>query len=157
MIFMSMTTIPRRGEIWLVDFDPSIGAEIQKVRTAVVMSVNRVARLPLRVVVPLTDWKPQYVGYPWFVHIIPNPSNGLVKDSGADAFQVKSVSETRFVRCLGSASTQEIDAIANAIALVVGKPQHLRPDGKSWRCRSSQPHHHHSGRQSGLRGQKRCL
>jgi mRNA interferase MazF len=122
MIFMSMTTTPRRGEIWLVNFDPSVGAEIRKIRPAVVMSVDRVARLPLRVVVPLTDWKPQYIHYPWFVRISPTPSNRLTKDSGADAFQVKSVSENRFVQCLGNASAQEIDAIAAAIALVVGKP-----------------------------------
>jgi mRNA interferase MazF len=119
---MSMTTTPRRGEVWLVNFDPSIGAEIQKIRPAGVVSVDRVARLPLRVVVPLTDWKPQYVRYPWFVQISPDPSNGLTKDSGADAFQVKSVSEARFRRCLGTVSAHEIDAIAAAIALVVGRP-----------------------------------
>jgi mRNA interferase MazF len=122
MIFMSMTTTPRRGEIWRVNFDPSVGAEIRKIRPAVVMSVDRVVRLPLRVVVPLTDWKPQYAQYPWFVRIRPNANNGLTKDSGADAFQVKSVSEARFVQCPGSATAQEIDAIAAAIALVVGKP-----------------------------------
>ncbi len=116
-----MTTTPRRGEIWLVNFSPAIGAEIQKIRPAVVLSVDRVARLPLRVVVPLTDWKPQYTRYPWFVQISPDPSNGLAKDSGADAFQVKSVSEARFRRYLGIATAHQIDAIASAIALVVGK------------------------------------
>ena len=119
---MSMTTSPRRGEIWRVNFDPSVGAEIQKVRPAVVMSVDRVARLPLRIVVPLTDWKPQYIQYPWFVQISPNASNGLTKDSGADAFQVKSVSEARFAQYLGIADAHEVAAIAAAIALVVGKP-----------------------------------
>jgi mRNA interferase MazF len=119
---MSMTTPPRRGEIWRVNFDPSVGAEIRKIRPAAVLSVDRIARLPLRIVVPLTDWKPQYIRYPWFVQISPDPSNGLTKDSGADAFQVKSVSESRFVQYLGSLSSQEIDAIAAAVALVVGKP-----------------------------------
>jgi mRNA interferase MazF len=105
-----------------VSFDPSVGAEMRKIRPAAVMSVDRVARLPLRIVVPLTDWKSQYSRYPWFVRINPDPSNGLTKDSGADAFQVKSVSESRFVQRLGSLGSQEIDAIAAAIALVVGKP-----------------------------------
>jgi mRNA interferase MazF len=122
MIFMSMTTPPRRGEIWRVNFDPSVGAEMRKIRPAVVISVDRVARLPLRIVVPLTDWKVQYIRYPWFVQINPDPSNGLTKDSGADAFQVKSVSESRFLRHLGSLSSREVDAIAAAIALVVGRP-----------------------------------
>jgi mRNA interferase MazF len=122
MTSLSMTTPPRRGEIWRVNFDPSVGAEMRKIRPAAVMSVDRIARLPLRIVVPLTDWKPQYSRYPWFVQISPDPSNGLTKDSGADAFQVKSVSESRFVQCLGSLSSREIDAIAAAIALSVGKP-----------------------------------
>ena len=117
-----MSTTPRRGEIWLVSFDLSVGAEIQKNRPAIVMSVDRMARLPLRVVVPLTDWKPQYVQYPWFVRIRPDPNNSLTKDSGADAFQVKSVSEARFRRCLGTLNAEVLDAIAAAIALVIGKP-----------------------------------
>jgi mRNA interferase MazF len=105
-----------------VDFEPSFGAEIRKVRPAVVLSLDQLARLPLRVVVPLTDWKPQYNQYSWFVRIPLSPANGLSKDSGADAFQVKSVSETRFSRFLGAASPIELDAIATAVAFVVGKP-----------------------------------
>lgn len=119
---MSMTRTPKRGEIWLINFEPSIGAEIRKVRPAVVLSLDGLVHLPLRVVVPLTDWKPRYGGCSWFVHMPANAVNGLTKDSGADAFQVKSVSEARFRRYLGDTSAQELDAIAAAIALVVGKP-----------------------------------
>jgi mRNA interferase MazF len=61
---MAKVTIPRRGEIWLVDFDPAVGAEIQKVRPAVVIGVDSIGRLPLRMVVPITDWKIRYVNYP---------------------------------------------------------------------------------------------
>jgi mRNA interferase MazF len=122
MTFMSMTQTPRRGEIWLVDFEPSLGAEIRKVRPAVVVSLDQLARLPLRVVVPLTEWKPQYNQYSWFVQIMRTTANGLGKDSGADAFQVKSVSETRFTRLLGAVEAHELDAIAAAVAFVVGKP-----------------------------------
>jgi mRNA interferase MazF len=49
-------------------------------------------------------------------------SNGLSKDSGADAFQTKSVSETRFVRRLGVLTAVQVDEIAEAIALCVGVP-----------------------------------
>ena len=122
MISMSMTQTPRRGEIWLVDFEPSFGAEIRKVRPAVVLSLDRLGRLPLRVVVPLTEWKPLYNQYSWFVRIQVTLVNGLSKDSGADAFQVKSVSESRFSRRLGAATANELDDIAAAVAFVVGKP-----------------------------------
>jgi mRNA interferase MazF len=46
---------PKRGEIWLVNFDPTIGAEIRKQRPAVVVSLTTVGRLPLRIVTPITD------------------------------------------------------------------------------------------------------
>ena len=117
-----MTRPPQRGEIWLVDFDPAVGAEMRKIRPAVVLSVDTVGRLPLRIVVPITDWKPAYAAFPWFVHLPATPSNGLSKDSGADAFQTKSVSLHRFVRCLGQVTPDQADAIASAIALCVGAP-----------------------------------
>jgi mRNA interferase MazF len=119
---MSTVPTPSRGEIWLVDFDPAVGAEIQKVRPALVISVDSIGRLPLRLVVPLTDWKPQYAIFPWFVLIPADVDNGLSKDSGADAFQTKSVSLTRFVRPLGVITATQLDAVASAVALCVGAP-----------------------------------
>lgn len=119
---MSTAPTPKRGEVWLVDFDPSVGAEIRKVRPAIVVSMDTAGRLPLRVVVPVTDWKPQYAGYAWFTFIAANARSGLSKDSGADAFQVKSVSQSRFVQRLGLVTSAELDAIATAVSLVVGKP-----------------------------------
>jgi mRNA interferase MazF len=109
-----------RGEIWLVNFDPASGAEIQKLRPALVVSLDSIGRLPLRIVVPITDWKPKYSGYPWFVYLASDGHTGLDKDSGADAFQTKSVSISRFNRRLGAVAETEIEAIASAIALCVG-------------------------------------
>lgn len=111
---------PRRGEVWNVRFDPSVGAEIQKIRPAVVMNVPEVGRLPLCIVVPVTNWKDAYAGLSWLVPLPSTPENGLSKDSGADAFQVKSVSETRFVDRLGKLTADQVSAIADAIALCVG-------------------------------------
>jgi mRNA interferase MazF len=119
-----MATLPtpviNRGEIWLVNFDPAAGAEIQKLRPALVVSLDSIGRLPLRIVVPITDWKPAYANYPWFVHLPANARNGLSKDSGADAFQTKSASTARFARRLGTVAETQTDAIASAIALCVG-------------------------------------
>jgi mRNA interferase MazF len=99
-----------------------VGAEIRKVRPAVVISVDAVGRLPLRIVMPLTDWKAAYAAYPWFVEISADSANGLAKDSDADAFLTKSVAEARFVRKLGELRMDQLDAIAEAIALCVGVP-----------------------------------
>ena len=119
---MAPVPIPRRGEIWLVDFDLAVGAEIQKVRPAVVISMDTIGCIPLRMVVPITDWKTQYVNYPWIVELPASLNSGLAKNSGADAFQTKSVSQTRFVRLLGQITVAQLDDIASAIALCVGAP-----------------------------------
>ena len=47
----------RKGEIWLINLDPTVGAEIRKTRPAVIVSEDAIGVLPLRVIVPLTDWK----------------------------------------------------------------------------------------------------
>jgi mRNA interferase MazF len=111
---------PHRSEVWLVSFDPTTGAEIHKTRPAVVMNIDAVGRLPLRIVVPITDWKPHYDELPWFVHLPPDISNGLSKTSGADGFQVKSVSVERFTERVGILTEQQMADIAAAVALCVG-------------------------------------
>ena len=51
---------PKRGEIWRVNFDPTIGTEIRKTRPAIVLSSDAVGRLPIKLVAPVTDWKDRY-------------------------------------------------------------------------------------------------
>lgn len=113
---------PSRGEIWWVNFDPAVGSEQRKVRPAIVASVGSVGKLPLRIVVPITDWKPQYARAPWFVELAPTAANGLSKVSGADAFQVKSVSLDRFKTKIGIVTADQMEDVAAAIALCVGAP-----------------------------------
>src|SRR5688500_10968940 len=119
---MATVPTPVRGEVWLVNFDPSVGAEIQKLRPALVVNVDSIGRLPLRIIVPLTDWNPAYARFPWFVAIPADAGNKLRKDSGADAFQAKSVALTRFDRRLGAVTPVQLEAVASAIALCVGAP-----------------------------------
>ena len=91
----------RRGEIWLINLDPTVGSEIRKTRPAVIVNDDAVCILPLRVIVPLTAWQDRYAVAPWLVRIDPDTENGLDKPLAADTFQVRSVSQTRFVRQLG--------------------------------------------------------
>jgi mRNA interferase MazF len=109
----------RRSEIWLINLDPSIGAEIRKTRPAVIVNDDAVGALPLRVIVPLTEWKERYAEAPWMVCVRPRAVNGLDKESAADAFQVRSVARERFVRRLGTLSDAEMKAIGRALALVL--------------------------------------
>jgi len=43
-----------RGDIWKVNLDPTIGAEIKKTRPVVVVSSDAVGALPIKLVAPLT-------------------------------------------------------------------------------------------------------
>ena len=117
---MSNPVVPKQGEIWWVDFDPSVGSETQKVRPAVVVSDDAVGRLPLRMVVPITDWKARYAGYPWFTELHPTSGNGLSKPSGADGFSVKSVSLNRFSSRQGSVTADELQDIHYTLVFCLG-------------------------------------
>ncbi len=111
---------PRRGEVWNVNFTPSFGAEIQKIRPAVIMNAESIGRLPLNIVVPITNWRTEYAEFDWFVSLSPTTTNGLNKESGADTFQVKSISESRLVEKLGELTSDQMADIASAIALCIG-------------------------------------
>ena len=91
----------KQGEIWLIDLDPTKGAEIQKKRPAIIVNDDALGRLPLKVIVPITDWKDRYSIALWMVHIEPNDENGLSKESAADCFQVRSVSQVRLIKKIG--------------------------------------------------------
>jgi len=110
----------RKGEVWLINLDPTIGAEIQKTRLAIIVNEDVMGILPLRVIVPVTDWKERYAMAPWMVRIDPDGTNGLSKTSAADAFQIRSVSQTRFVNRLGKISTVHLREILKAIRVVIG-------------------------------------
>src|ERR1700759_3397887 len=102
---------PRRGEIWLVNFDPIVGAEIRKTRPAIVLSSDSVGRLPIKLVAPLTDWKSRYASSTWHVRIDPDRTNGLVKPSAVDALQLRGLDHQRFVQKLGEVSPLQLEEI----------------------------------------------
>ncbi|MDA0745634.1 MAG: type II toxin-antitoxin system PemK/MazF family toxin [bacterium] len=108
-----------RSEIWLINLDPTIGAEIRKTRPAVIISDNAIGILPLKVIVPITEWKDRYAAAPWMVRLEVNTQNGLEKDSAADTFQIRSLSQKRFVQKLGSLPDETMQAISEALALVL--------------------------------------
>src|SRR5205085_7771275 len=111
--------MPRRGEVWLVSFDPTVGAEIKKTRPAVVLSSDAVGRLPLKLVAPVTDWKDHYAANIWHVRIEPDSTNGLSKVSAIDALQLRGMDRQRFVRRLGQLSPAQLEEIVLAVAAVI--------------------------------------
>jgi mRNA interferase MazF len=109
-----------RGDIWLVNFDPALGQEIQKTRPAVVINIRAAWRMRLHMIVPLTSWQSRFSQDFWMVHLPATLTNGLDKESGANVFQIKSAAEERFIKKLGTITSAQMDDIAAAIVVCIG-------------------------------------
>lgn len=108
----------KQGEIWIINLDPTIGSEMRKSRPAIIVNDNALGKLPLKVIVPLTDWKDRYNVAPWMVKIDPNKKNGLNKASAADCFQVRSVSMERITAKIGSINKKNLEQIKQGLSRV---------------------------------------
>ena len=113
----------KQGEIWEINLSPTVGAEIKKKRPAVVINDNSIGILPLRVIVPITEWKERYSGAVWIVKIEPNANNNLSKDSAIDCFQIRSISTQRFIKKIGLVSQNILDSIKIAVNAVIDVEQ----------------------------------
>ncbi len=109
----------KQGEIWLVSLDPTVGSEIKKTRPAMIVNDNTLGKLPLKIIVPLTDWKDRYEIAPWMVKVIPDRQNKLAKDSSADCFQIRSVAEERCIKKVGQVDIETMNKVRKALAAVL--------------------------------------
>ena len=110
---------PARGEIWLVNFDPTVGTEIRKKRPAIVISSDAVGLLPIKLVAPLTDWKDYFEGNIWHVKIEPNLENALSKVSAVDALQLRGMDMQRFITKIGRIEETALQEILFAIVSII--------------------------------------
>lgn len=110
---------PRRGEVWDVNFDPTIGSEIQKIRPAVVISSDGIGRLPIKLVSPITGWQTQFSRNIWHVRIGPNRTNGLTKVSVVDTLQTRGVDVKRFISKRGRLNATLMEEIVAATAAII--------------------------------------
>jgi mRNA interferase MazF len=108
-----------RGEIWFVSLDPTVDSEIRKTRPCAIVNDDAIGVLPLKVIVPITDWKESFNIRLWMVRIEPNNDNGLVKLSAADTFQIRSVAESRLLEKIGRVSDRDLALIEKALAIVL--------------------------------------
>ena len=109
----------KQADIWEIELSSTIGAEIKKVRPAVIINDDAIGVLPLRVIVPITGWKDQFQDALWMVKLEPESNNNLKKLSVVDCFQIRSVSTLRFVRKVGTVSIENLEQIKEAVKAVI--------------------------------------
>ncbi len=107
----------KRGEVWQVNLDPTIGTEIKKSRPCVIVNQDALASLPLKIIVPITTWNEKFVTAPWHVRLKPTRQNGLKTDSSADTFQVRSISDKRLVKKYGLLDPSVMEEINQALSI----------------------------------------
>lgn len=99
----------KRGEVWWINFDPSVGGEIRKKRPAVIVSNNASNKYLNRIqVIPLTSNIDKL--YPSESYIMLNGRKGK-----AMADQLTTVSKLRVIDKAGELTTDEISEINRAI------------------------------------------
>jgi mRNA interferase MazF len=105
---------PRRGEVWWVAFDASVGGEIRKTRPALVLSNNAAnAALNRVIVVPLTSQTDKL--YPGEAIITLNG-----EQSKAKADQLATAAKERLRSKIGNLSFADLAAVEKAVLLQLG-------------------------------------
>ncbi len=107
----------KHSEVWLVDFAPKIGQEIDKIRPAIIVNHDSIGTLQLKVVIPVTSAVSTTAE--WHVRLKSTAQNGLTKPSTADCFQIKSISNQRFLKRLGRLSEKEMNDVKLGLVKVL--------------------------------------
>jgi len=110
---------PRRGDIFLVNFDPAVGSEIQKIRPALVIQNDAGNQYsPITIVAAITS----KFGLPLYpTEVLMEPKNsGLSQTSVVVLNQIRSVDRRRLIKRIGKAGPEVLGRVDRAIAISLG-------------------------------------
>jgi len=106
---------PKRGQIWRVNFDPTVGGEIKKTRPAVIISNDHNNQYALTVtVLPVSDCGKEI--FPFEVGL-PRSIQGLTKDSKIKCQQVRTIDKSRLIQYLGDVPESVLLEIEKALKI----------------------------------------
>lgn len=111
---MDLVTAPARFEVWLVNLDPTLGAEIRKTRPALVVSPDEMNRhLRTAIVAPMTTTTR---GWPSRVAV---RFQGRTGEVALD--QLRAVDRARLVQRIGAVGEAEAEAVATVLAAMFAR------------------------------------
>ncbi len=112
-------THPKRGEVYLVCFDPTVGAEIRKTRPALIIQ-NDIGNSHSRLtIVAAISSQFDNTLYPTEVLVQP-PEGGLREPSVVMLNQIRSVDKQRLVTKLGRLTPERMTLIDHALHISIG-------------------------------------
>ena len=104
---------PRRGEVWWVRLDPTLGSEIAKTRPCVILSGNVFNKLRRTVVVIPLSTSPQ----PGAPLLVPVRCDG--RDVVAVTDQIRAIAKQRLDKRLGELSAEDLEAVEQGVREVI--------------------------------------
>lgn len=114
-----MNKLPKRGEIWLLDWSPSRGSEQAGFRPALIIqtdAANSNPQYPNTIVLAVST---KGKAVPFHLALTPNRRNGLTEASFVKCEQVLTVAKERLVKKLGIIEVGELQQINRAVRLVL--------------------------------------
>lgn len=115
----ALKEFPKRGEVYLVRFDPTVGAEIRKTRPALVVQNDIGNRFGETTIVAAISSTLKLPLSPVAV-LIPGREGGLEADSLVRLDHLRSVDKSRLLRRLGTVSAETMHDVDQAIAISLG-------------------------------------
>lgn len=111
---------PKRGEVYFVNFDPTLGSEIQKTRPALVLQNDFSNRYsPITIVAAITSKYGEGQLYPTEVLVLA-PQGGLSVSSVVLLNQIRSIDRLRLVRRLGRVTPETMRKVDRALSISLG-------------------------------------
>jgi mRNA interferase MazF len=111
--------IPKRGEIYIVNFDPTIGSEINKTRPALILQNNIGNHYsPVTIVAAISSHTDNTV-YPTEVLIVP-PEGGLSEESVVVLNQIRTIDKKRLIKKVGELNSKSMEQVNRAVEISLG-------------------------------------
>ena len=112
--------VPRCGDIYLVEFDPTRGHEIKKTRPAVVIQNDIGNKFSSITIVAAITSKLSDTPYPIEVIVAPTRANGLTVTSSIHLDQIRSIDRERLAKRLGTLDAATMRKVETAIKISLG-------------------------------------
>ncbi len=115
----SRLTYPKRGEVYLVNFDPTVDSEVKKTRPALILQNNIANQYsPITIVAAITSRFDERL-YPTEV-LIESKEGGLKTDSVVLLNQIRSVDRQRLIKRMGVLEPETLANVDNALQISLG-------------------------------------